>query len=36
LKVNEEAVDTNIKIIDTRMTDLIQRISALSSTPSAE
>ncbi|KAG1464555.1 hypothetical protein G6F56_005060 [Rhizopus delemar] len=34
LKLNEEAIDGNIKIIDTRMTDIIQRMNTLN-TPSA-
>ncbi|CAO3660970.1 unnamed protein product [Rhizopus stolonifer] len=33
LKLNEEAIDGNIKIIDTRMTDIIQRMNTLN-TPS--
>ncbi|KAI9243527.1 Dynamitin-domain-containing protein [Sporodiniella umbellata] len=35
LKMNEEAIDGNIKIIDTRMTDLIQRVTALTTTSPA-
>lgn len=33
LQENDESINNNIKVIDDRMTDLIQRITALSSTP---
>ena len=32
LKENDDSINSNIKIIDDRMTDLIQRMTALSST----
>ncbi|KAI7891640.1 Dynamitin-domain-containing protein [Mucor mucedo] len=33
LQENDESINNNIKVIDDRMTDLIQRITALSTTP---